>query len=105
MAKLYLSDGEILAPTGFISRSFFRDINKNLLELQKGIYGDSQFYSGVGDFYSTDTCDKWTAKGLKSVGMDISPNLKLTVGSVMNYFTKADTELAIEPTRACKNSV
>ena len=105
MAKLCLSDGEISALIGFISRSFFRDRSGNLLKLQKGIYGDSQLYSGVGDFYLMNTCDRWTAKGLKSVGMVISPTLKLTVGSVMNYLTKANTELTIEPTRACKNSV
>ena len=103
VAKLCLSDGELSALIGFISRSFFRDKSGNLLELQKGIYGDSQFYSGVGDFYLMNTCNRWTAKGLKSIGMDISPKLKLTAGSVMNYLTKANTALTIESTRTCKN--
>jgi len=75
------------------------------LELQKGIYGDSQFYSAVGDFYLMNTCNRWTAKGLKSIGMDISPTLKLTAGSVMNYLTKANTALTIESIRTCKNGV
>ena len=105
VAKLCLSDGELSALIGFISRSFFRDKSGNLFELQKGIYGDSQFYSGVGDFYLMNTCNRWTAKGLKSIGMDISPTLKLTAGSVMNYLTKANTALTIESTRTCKNSV
>jgi len=93
VAKLCLSDGELSALIGFISRSFFRDKSGNLLELQKGIYGDSQFYSGVGDFYLMNTCNRWTAKGLKSAG------------SVMNYLTKANTGLTIESTRTCKNGV
>ena len=101
VAKLCLSDGELSALIGFISRSFFRDKSGNLLELQKGIYGDSQFYSGVGDFYLMNTCNRWTAKGLKSIGMDISPTLKLTAGSVMNYLTKANIALTIESTRTC----
>lgn len=105
VAKLCLSDGELSALIGFISRSFFRDKSGNLLELQKGIYGDSQFYSGVGDFYLMNMCNRWTAKGLKSIGMDISPTLKLTAGSVMNYLTKANTALTIESTRTCKNGV
>ena len=67
VAKLCLSDGELSALIGFISRSFFRDKSGNLLELQKGIYGDSQFYSGVGDFYLMNTCNRWTAKGLKII--------------------------------------
>ena len=102
VAKLCLSDGELSALIAFISRSFFRDKSGNLLELQKGIYGDSKFYSGVGDFYLMNTCNRWTAKGLKSIGMDISPTLKLTAGSVMNYLTKANTALTIESTRTCK---
>ena len=105
VAKLCLSDGELSALIGFISSSFYRDRSGNLLELQKGIYGDSKFYSGVGDFYLMNTCNRWTAKGLKSIGMDISPKLKLTAGSVMNYLTKANTALTIESTRTCKNGV
>jgi len=103
--KLCLSDVELSALISFISSSFYRDKSGNLLELQKGIYGDSQFYSGVGDFYLMNTCNRWTAKGLKSIGMDISPTLKLTAGSVMNYLTKANTALTIESTRTCKNGV
>ena len=102
VAKLCLSDGELSALIGFISSSFYRDKSGNLLELQKGIYGDSKFYSGVGDFYLMNTCNRWTAKGLKSIGMDISPRLKLTAGSVMNYLTKSNTALTIESTRTCK---
>ena len=105
VAKLCLSDGELSALIGFISSSFYRDKSGNLLELQKGIYGDSKFYSGVGDFYLMNMCNRWTAKGLKSIGMDISPTLKLTAGSVMNYLTKANTSLTIESTRTCKNGV
>ena len=105
VVKLCLSEAEFSALIGFISRSFFRDKSGNLLELQKGIYGDSQFYSGVGDFYLMNTCNRWTAKGLKSIGMDISPKLKLTAGSVMNFLTKANTALTIESTQTCKNGV
>jgi len=105
VAKLCLGDGELSALIGFISSSFYRDKSGNLLELQKGIYGDSKFYSGVGDFYLMNTCNRWTAKGLRSIGMDISPTLKLTAGSVMNYLTKANTALTIESTRTCKNGV
>ena len=56
-----------------------------MVELESGIYGNSQFYKGVGDFYLMNTCNKWTAKGLKSAGMDISPTFKLTADSIMDY--------------------
>jgi uncharacterized protein (TIGR02117 family) len=34
----------------FVANSFYRDEFGHLLELKKGIYGDSQFYEGVGDY-------------------------------------------------------
>ena len=62
----------------FISDSFYKDEHGEIIELKGGVYGNSQFYKGVGNFYFMNTCNKWTAKGLKSAGMDISPTFKLT---------------------------
>lgn len=67
----------------FIANSFQRDENNALMMLRKGIYGDSQFYAGIGSYYAFNTCNKWTAKALYSAGVDISPMLKLTAPSVM----------------------
>jgi uncharacterized protein (TIGR02117 family) len=69
----------------FVVNSFYRDEFGHILELKKGIYGNSQFYEGVGDYYFLNTCNKWTAKGLKSAGMNLSTTFKLTAGSVMSY--------------------
>jgi uncharacterized protein (TIGR02117 family) len=68
----------------FVSNSFGRDAQGGLIELRKGIYGDSQFYAGEGSYYALNTCNKWTAKALYSAGIDISPALKLTASSVMS---------------------
>jgi len=105
VVKLCLNDGELSALIGFISGSFYRDKSGNLLGLQKGIYGDSKFYSGVGYFHLMNTCNRWTAKGLKSFGLDISPKLKLTASSVMNYLTKTNLALTIDSTQTCKTGV
>jgi hypothetical protein len=35
-----------------------------------------------------NTCNNWTAKSLKSFGMDISVTFKLTSDSVMGYVKK-----------------
>lgn len=69
----------------FISTSIVRDQAGHIVTLGSGIYGDSQFYAGVGRYSLANTCNMWTAKGLKSAGFDISPALKLTAGSIMNY--------------------
>ena len=82
--ELRLSDGELSSLVRFISGSLYRDGDGKIMPLGNGLYGDSQFYQGVGDYHLMNTCNKWTAKGLKSAGMDISPTFKLTAGSIMD---------------------
>ncbi|MDH5694622.1 MAG: TIGR02117 family protein [Gammaproteobacteria bacterium] len=67
----------------FLVSSFVTDNSGNVIPLEKGIYGDSQFYEGVGRFYFLQTCNKWTAKALESANLDIVSTFKLTASSVM----------------------
>jgi uncharacterized protein (TIGR02117 family) len=82
---LLLTEKELARLTKFIAGSFAKDRSKQLIPTKNGIYGDSQFYKAVGDYYLMNTCNKWTAKGLKSIGMDISTTFKLTSASVMDF--------------------
>jgi len=50
----------------------------------KRLYDDSQFYA-ERRLFLMNTCNKWTAKGLKSAGMDIGTTFTLTAGGVMDY--------------------
>jgi len=85
--KLCLSDDALSSLNRFIVSSFYRGDDSTgdgaVSILQSGIYGNSQFYKGVGDFYLMNTCNKWTAKGLRSAGINISPTFKVTADSVM----------------------
>ena len=81
----------------FLNKSFARDEQNQIMPLEKGIYGDSQFYRGTGSYHLFNTCNKWTAKGLKSAGFDISPSLKLTAESITQYLTTS-----IDTTLQCK---
>ena len=93
--KICLNDNELSSLITFISNSFFQNNSGEVLELKNGLYGNSQFYKGVGDYYLMNTCNKWTAKGLKSIGMDISPTFKLTAESVMSYLKHINPALTI----------
>ncbi|MDC0663557.1 TIGR02117 family protein [Marinobacter sp. SS21] len=73
----------------YLANSFTQDAGNNLVELKRGVYGDSQFYEGEGRYHLLNTSNKWAAKALKSGGMEISPTLKLTASSVM-AFVKAN---------------
>lgn len=83
--ELCLEGYEYESLISFLIGSFGLDENGKLVALKNGIYGDSQFYQGTGDYYLMNTCNKWTAKGLKSAGFDVSPTFKLTADSVMDY--------------------
>ncbi len=77
----------------FIEHSFYKDNYGQIVSLENGIYGNSQFYKGEGDYYLLNTCNKWTAKGLKSTGLDIQPIFKLTAGSIMSFLSAENKEL------------
>ena len=83
--NLCLSSAGYSSLIKFISNSFQKNEAGKILQLGSGIYGNSQFYRGVGDFSLMNTCNKWTAKGLQSAGMDISPTFILTADSIMDY--------------------
>jgi len=100
--KFCLEDSELESLIKFISSSFYRDESGNILKLNHGIYGDSQFYEARGDFHIFNTCNKWTAKGLESAGMKISTTFKLTAGSIMNFLSKQESSGRIELNHSCK---
>ena len=86
--RLCLDARAMAALLQFMVNSFASDADGKLIPLKKGIYGNSQFYQGQGDYYLFNTCNKWTAKGLKSAGFAISPWWKLRADSVMDYLVK-----------------
>ena len=82
---VYLGDKEYDSLLRYISNSFRRNERGEIITLEKGLYGDSQFYAGEGDYFLMNTCNKWTAKGLKSAGINIGTIFTLTADSVMDY--------------------
>ena len=100
--KFCLENSDLESLIKFISSSFYRDESGNILKLNHGIYGDSQFYKGKGDFHIFNTCNKWTAKGLESAGIKISTTFKLTASSIMNYLSRSDSSGKIGLNHSCK---
>lgn len=76
----------------FIEQSFLRDSEGQIIKSSGSPEGDSQFYRAEGDYYLWNTCNNWTARGLKSAGQGISPAFKITAGSVMAYLAKQKDE-------------
>lgn len=84
---LCLDDRHYALLLGFIESSFYRDPEGNIVFSKDG-KDDTRFYKGVGSYYLFNTCNTWTARGLRSAGLDISPESKLRAGSVMAYLAR-----------------
>ena len=92
MKEIKLSANEFQSLRSYLRQSFYYDEQGQVSVLKKGLYGDSQFYQGQGEFYMNNTCNKWTAKGLRSAGLDISLWFKQTQGSIMSYLRERQRE-------------
>lgn len=75
---LCVSNAQLASVAQFLSQSFARGSDGRPLVLQRGIYGNSQFYLGVGRYHMLHTCNSWTSKGLQSAGMDVVTSLTAT---------------------------
>ncbi|MFH0780597.1 MAG: TIGR02117 family protein [Pseudomonadota bacterium] len=91
-----LTDEQIFSLSTYVSTSFAHDPQRRIIILRPGIYGDSQFYDGEGRFYLLNTCNKWTAKGLQSGGLDIVPAFSLTAESVMSAMRAQRRQCTVE---------
>jgi hypothetical protein len=89
--RLCLSPVHYSALLDFIAASFRRRTDGDVLAGGSGLYGESSFYDAVGTYTILNTCNTWTARGLKSAGYDISTAFKATAGSVMRYLRKQDS--------------
>jgi len=100
--KLCLTDKAYASLIQFIADSFYRTSNGEIVVLNNGIYGNSQFYQGAGNYHLLNTCNNWVAKGLESAGMDIYPRFKLTAGSVMAYVNNYKQALITDSSKQLK---
>ncbi len=67
--EIHLSDPELFNLLEFIRTSFYYAADAQPVTMKHGIYGDSQFYQGEGDYFLFNTCNRWTAKGLEERGI------------------------------------
>ena len=78
----------------FLENSFYKNEKGEIIPLTTGVYGNSQFYHAEGDYFLMNTCNKWTAKGLRSAGINIPTTFKLTSDSIMDYLSDRQAVLS-----------
>ena len=70
--KVELSDEGLHRMNNFISASYQQDEQGQPVDLGPGLYGASRYYRAKGHYYFPNTCNKWTARALRSAGCPIS---------------------------------
>ncbi len=89
VAPLFITEQGYDRLREFIRLSFARDSQGNTQATGRGIYGESHFFRAKGRFFLTNTCNKWTAKALKTAGLDIPVTFMFTAESIMKYLRQA----------------
>jgi uncharacterized protein (TIGR02117 family) len=79
----------------FLEQSFSKNRGGELQASQTRSEINSQFFEGSGQYHLFNTCNTWIARALRTMGMDISPTLKLTAGSVVDYLEQHPKALVI----------
>ncbi|MGQ9424776.1 DUF2459 domain-containing protein [Gilvimarinus sp. F26214L] len=82
--KLCLDPAELATLVAFVQGSFSRESGE-IASLGDSLRDGSRFYDGSGRYHLFNTCNSWTARALKSLGMDSHPFWKLRAESVMDY--------------------
>lgn len=98
MEILCLEKRQYAQLVSFIENSFYRDKDRNIMFSQTGPLENSIFFKGIGEYYLFNTCNTWTARGLKSAGLDVSPAFKVQAGGVMRQLAKSTSQM----TQSCE---
>ncbi len=88
VAETCLTASEYASLVRFISESFARNADGEIIARERGACADSQFFQGRGAYSVLYTCNRWTATALRSAGVDLWPRITLTSGSVMRAVRK-----------------
>lgn len=68
---------------GFISRTFTRDRQGDIIQLGQGLYADSAFYAAFGNYHLLKNCNTWVIEAFAEAGFPKPVLPALTASSVM----------------------
>ncbi len=82
--KIHASKDGFARLCAYLSESYAIDATRNPIELGNGIYGTSRFYRAAGHYYFPNTCNKWTARAIRTTGTPINPFYAIRAENVFN---------------------
>ncbi|MBS3951380.1 MAG: DUF2459 domain-containing protein [Methylomicrobium sp.] len=95
--RIRISPMRLNAMLSYIDRSFVRDEQGQLIDLGRGLYGESRFYAANGDYHLFNNCNTWAMSALIQAGVP-EPMITLGANSVMRQ-VRAYQNQSAEPVK------
>lgn len=95
--NLCLTPQQLQSLLQFLAESFADTKEETLTPLGPGLYGDSAFFPGAGTYHAFNTCNQWTAKGLLSMGMPITPAFHLRANNILHTLDQRQSHHCTAP--------
>ena len=91
--QMKISTNGFAALARYLAGSFGTNAAGGKIDLGKGIYGDSRFHRATGHYFFPNTCNKWTARALRSTGSPVSSFYAIRAENVFDQASKCGTVL------------
>ncbi|MBU2569151.1 MAG: DUF2459 domain-containing protein [Gammaproteobacteria bacterium] len=91
--RILLSKSQLVAMLGFINQSFVRDGQGDLINLGRGLYAYSRFYSATSSYHIFNNCNTWTMEALSEADVATDSPLALTARGVMRRVRRHQKKL------------
>ena len=79
--------------SGYIHAGYARDAAGQTIHLGTSLYGDGRFYLSHEKFHLFNTCNVWSARGLRAAGLPVTPFLSITAEQVLSQAQKFGTRI------------
>ena len=83
VVRIELSEVGFQRLCSYLENSYALDEAGRSLPLGPSLYGSGQFYLSRESYHAFNTCNAWTARGLREAGCAITPAENLSVDTLM----------------------
>ena len=81
--RVELSEAGLQRLCSYLENSYALDDAGRSQPLGPSLYGAGQFYLSRESYHAFNTCNVWTARGLRDAGLPITPAVNLTIDTLM----------------------
>lgn len=83
VVRIELSETGFQQLCSYLENTYALDEAGRSQPLGPSLYGSGRFYLSRENYHAFNTCNVWTARGLREAGLHITPAANLTVDSLM----------------------